>query len=191
METPYPREIGHNWRLDNDAIIPLYTLLAECGRRDIITYLTKSKGKEELLQERWGVPEVTRSTSNQFNLLISWCEIFRSCARNGMSTIKIFKLMAMVEVKKTKVLYRYFWKLFYFIVLGCIVAFTKVLTIYQIYHSWIHPLHHSLSLPPPIPRIVSTVSFFHLRTWVHNISAILTLPHLSHLLPLLLVSTPR
>jgi hypothetical protein len=30
---------------------------------------------------------------------------------------------------------------------GYIVAFTKVLTIYQIYHSWIHPLHHS-PLPP-------------------------------------------
>jgi hypothetical protein len=29
------------------------------------------------------------------------------------------------------------------------VAFTKVLTIYQVYHTWIHPLHHSLlSLSP-------------------------------------------
>jgi hypothetical protein len=28
------------------------------------------------------------------------------------------------------------------------VAFTKVLIVYQIYHTWIHPLHHSpLSLP--------------------------------------------
>jgi hypothetical protein len=36
------------------------------------------------------------------------------------------------------------------------VTFTKVLTIYQIYHTWIHPLHHSPSSPPaPIPWIVS------------------------------------
>jgi hypothetical protein len=36
---------------------------------------------------------------------------------------------------------------------GHIVTFTKVLTIY---HSWIHPLHHSpLFPPPPIPGIVS------------------------------------
>jgi hypothetical protein len=33
--------------------------------------------------------------------------------------------------------------------LGYIVAFTKVLTMYQIYHSWIHPLHHSLLSPYP------------------------------------------
>jgi hypothetical protein len=26
---------------------------------------------------------------------------------------------------------------------GYIVAFTKVFTIYQIFHTWIHPLHHS------------------------------------------------
>jgi hypothetical protein len=39
---------------------------------------------------------------------------------------------------------------------GYIVAFTKVITIYQIYHTWIHPLHHfPLFSPPPIPGIVS------------------------------------
>jgi hypothetical protein len=44
---------------------------------------------------------------------------------------------------------------------GYIVAFTKVLTIYQIYHNWIHPLHNSpLSPSPPIPGIVSTVIIF-------------------------------
>jgi hypothetical protein len=40
--------------------------------------------------------------------------------------------------------------LFIFIVLGYIVGFTKVLTIYQVYHSWIHPLHLS-PLSPPHP----------------------------------------
>jgi hypothetical protein len=37
--------------------------------------------------------------------------------------------------------------LFIFLLLcwGYIVAFTKVLTIYQIYRTWIHPLHHSSS----------------------------------------------
>jgi hypothetical protein len=32
---------------------------------------------------------------------------------------------------------------------GYIVAFTKVLTLYQIYHTSIHPLHHSPSFPSP------------------------------------------
>jgi hypothetical protein len=31
---------------------------------------------------------------------------------------------------------------------GYIVAFTKVLTMYQIYHTWIHPFICSLSFPP-------------------------------------------
>jgi hypothetical protein len=33
--------------------------------------------------------------------------------------------------------------------LGYLVAFIKVLTIYQMYHTWIHPLHHSII--PPLP----------------------------------------
>jgi hypothetical protein len=40
-----------------------------------------------------------------------------------------------------------------------IVTFAKVLTIYQIYHTCIHPFYHSLFpliLPFPIPGIVST-----------------------------------
>jgi hypothetical protein len=44
---------------------------------------------------------------------------------------------------------------------GYIVAFTKVLTIYQIYCTWVHPLHHSPSPSPSlIPRIVSTDNIF-------------------------------
>jgi hypothetical protein len=45
--------------------------------------------------------------------------------------------------------------------LGYTVAFTKVLTMYQIYHTWIHPLHHCPLTPPsPIPRMVSTGIIF-------------------------------
>jgi hypothetical protein len=40
-------------------------------------------------------------------------------------------------------------------VLGIHDGFTKVLTTYQIYHTWIHPLHHS-PLSSHIPGIVST-----------------------------------
>jgi hypothetical protein len=52
-------------------------------------------------------------------------------------------------------IFSYMWKLFnkmfslyffnYFILwcVGYSVAFTKLLTIYQIYYTWIHPLHHS------------------------------------------------
>jgi hypothetical protein len=68
---------------------------------------------------------------------------------------------------------------------GYIVAFTEVLKIYQIYHIWIHPLHHSPSSPPtPISGIVSTGLIFHLHTCVHSICTIFT-PRLPfpHLLP--------
>jgi hypothetical protein len=38
------------------------------------------------------------------------------------------------------------------------IAFTKVITIYKIYHTLIHPLYHSPSSSSyPIPGIVSTV----------------------------------
>jgi hypothetical protein len=38
------------------------------------------------------------------------------------------------------------------------VAFRKILTMY---HAWIHPLHHSLLVPPPlIPEIISTDIIF-------------------------------
>jgi hypothetical protein len=51
---------------------------------------------------------------------------------------------------------------------GYIVAFTTVPTIYQIYHHWIHPLHHSpLSSPPPIPAVVSTGLIFPF-TYMHT-----------------------
>jgi hypothetical protein len=40
------------------------------------------------------------------------------------------------------------------------VAFTKVLPMYQIYHTWIHPLHHSHLSPTPIPGTVSTGIIF-------------------------------
>jgi hypothetical protein len=32
---------------------------------------------------------------------------------------------------------------------GYIVTFTKVFTMHKIYHTWIHPLHHSLLFSPP------------------------------------------
>jgi hypothetical protein len=40
---------------------------------------------------------------------------------------------------------------------GCIVTFTKILTIY---HSWIHALHHSPLSPSSTPEIVSHFSAF-------------------------------
>jgi hypothetical protein len=42
----------------------------------------------------------------------------------------------------------------FIVVLEYIVAFTKVLTIYQIYNTWIHPV--IFLLYSPIPRIVSS-----------------------------------
>jgi hypothetical protein len=44
---------------------------------------------------------------------------------------------------------------------GYIVAFTKVLTVYQIYHAQVHSLHLSpLLFPPPIPGMVSAGIIF-------------------------------
>jgi hypothetical protein len=64
-------------------------------------------------------------------------------------------------------LYTLFWKtafiLFYFFNCcagwGYIVAFTKVLAMYQIYHTWIHPLHLSPSSPPISGTVSTGISF--------------------------------
>jgi hypothetical protein len=54
------------------------------------------------------------------------------------------------------------------------VAFTKVLTMYQIYHTLIHPVHCSpLSLPPWIPETVSAgISFAFTYTCTHYLQCI-------------------
>jgi hypothetical protein len=51
----------------------------------------------------------------------------------------------------------FYFHFYYIVMQGYIVMFTKVLRIYQ---SWIHPLHHSPSLPLLIPGIVSTGLIF-------------------------------
>jgi hypothetical protein len=48
---------------------------------------------------------------------------------------------------------------------GNIVAFTKVLTMYQIYYTWIHPPSSFCS--SPIPRILSTGIIFYVHTCAH------------------------
>jgi hypothetical protein len=42
---------------------------------------------------------------------------------------------------------------FLLLCLGFIVAFTKFLTLYQIYHTWIHSLYHSPLSPPPFLEV--------------------------------------
>jgi hypothetical protein len=63
-----------------------------------------------------------------------------------------------------------------------VVALIKVLTIYQIYHTCIHPLHHS-PLSTPIPGTVSTdiifVSTYMCTQYLHHIHP----PTPFHLLP--------
>jgi hypothetical protein len=55
----------------------------------------------------------------------------------------------------------HFFNLIFLLCRGHIVAFTKVLKIYQIYHTWIHPSHHSpLSPSPTIPGVLSTDIIF-------------------------------
>jgi hypothetical protein len=49
---------------------------------------------------------------------------------------------------------------------GYIVAFTKVLTMYQIYHTWIHPLLCSpLSLSPP--HSWNSFNRYHFCKYIH------------------------
>jgi hypothetical protein len=67
------------------------------------------------------------------------------------------------------------WYIIFIIVLdgGYIVAFTKVLTIYQIYPTWIHCLHHSPLFPSPsIPVIVSTEIIFSIYIHVYIVFAL-------------------
>jgi hypothetical protein len=47
----------------------------------------------------------------------------------------------------------------FFFSLLCIVTFTQVLTMYWIYHTWIHPFHPFLA-SPPIHGIVSSGTIF-------------------------------
>jgi hypothetical protein len=72
------------------------------------------------------------------------------------------------------------WKIYFSIfMLEYIAAFTKVLTIYQIHHTWIHSLHHSPLFPFPHSwNILTGLIFFHFHTWVHNIYTTFILLHL-------------
>jgi hypothetical protein len=66
---------------------------------------------------------------------------------------------------------------------GYIVAFTKVLTVYSIYHTWIHHLHHSpLSFLDPIAGTISTDTIF---PFTHMFTQYLHYIHLSMTFPLL------
>jgi hypothetical protein len=82
------------------------------------------------------------------------------------------------SVERISFISSFFYYIFYCCCrLGYIVAFTKVLTICQINHTWIHPftiLLHSLS-PPPLLTQFQQISFFYLHACVHSICTIFTL----------------
>jgi hypothetical protein len=62
-----------------------------------------------------------------------------------------------------------------------IVAVSKFLTMYQIHHTWIHPLHHSPLYHSPIPGMVSTginFAFIYMCTLIlHHIHPSTPFPH--------------
>jgi hypothetical protein len=63
---------------------------------------------------------------------------------------------------------------------GYIVAFTKVLTMYQLYHTWIHHFHHSPSSPFPIHGIVTIVIIaftYRCTHFLHHIHPSTLFPH--------------
>jgi hypothetical protein len=79
-------------------------------------------------------------------------------------------------IDRYKIIFPYFTSIFFsFCLLLCWVGvhcgFTKVLTMYQIYHTWIHPsapLYCStLSSLPQFLEQFELVSFLHLHTCVH------------------------
>jgi hypothetical protein len=76
--------------------------------------------------------------------------------------------------------------------LGYIVAFTKVPTTHQVYHTWIHPLHHSPLFPSPIPAIVSTGLLF-LFTYTYTVFTLIHpyTPFPYFFLPLTGTNNPR
>jgi hypothetical protein len=76
---------------------------------------------------------------------------------------------------------------------GYIVLFTKVLTICQIYHNWIHPSIILLYSPLlPFLEEFQQVSFFCSHTWGQNISTTFTMLHTFLISsPLSLLPSPR
>jgi hypothetical protein len=81
----------------------------------------------------------------------------------------------------------------FFLIIICaeckyIVAFTKVLTMNQIYHTLIHPLHCSFINPPCFLEQFQQVSFLHLHICIHIICTAFISFH--HHLPLSPVPSP-
>jgi hypothetical protein len=109
-------------------------------------------------------------------------------------------LILLVRNRYIKVFYCYYrfvhfffslWMLFLLYAFSCflnccvvwldIVAFSKVLTMYQIYHTWIHPSTILLYIPSFTPGVVSTGIFSictHVSTVFANIHHPIPFPHL-------------
>jgi hypothetical protein len=65
------------------------------------------------------------------------------------------------------------------------MACTKVLTMYQLHHTWTHlVLHSPLSLPLPIPGILSTGLIFPFTyvctQYLHHVHPLTPFPHFLH-----------
>jgi hypothetical protein len=70
-----------------------------------------------------------------------------------------------------------FFPLFLLPCWGYIVTFIKVLTIYQIYHTWICPLHHSPLSPQPHSWNSFKRSHFSIYTHVYTVFALYSCSH--------------
>jgi hypothetical protein len=78
---------------------------------------------------------------------VSFFKLWTSSMAQGS---KLFAMDKKIRAEWERERQTFFSYNFFLLCWGYIVAFMKVLTIYQIYHTWIHPLHHSpLSLLPP------------------------------------------
>jgi hypothetical protein len=145
------------------------------------------KGKQHL----WEIYERIRwvCSFGEFHAIGSSCHLCHT--KLTTSPISIIKGFSWSNTS-TYILFYLFvllYLFFLFFLLLCWVevhwAFTKVLTIYQIYHTWIHSLHHSpVSPPPPSPGTVSAgiiFSFTYMYTqYLYHTHLPTPFPHLLH-----------
>jgi hypothetical protein len=121
----------------------------------------------------------THYANQVWSKLRSSCHHFLSAEITGVLSFRfhyvIFSFFCLFISRMWLYLFIYF-----FAGWGYIVAFTKVLTMYQIHYTWVYPLHYSPSFPFTwFLEQFQKVPFLHLHICVHIICTIFLLLPLS------------
>jgi hypothetical protein len=143
-------------------LFPLWPHGGAAESRWFYTVQVRSHPKLRWSQAGLLVPDdlikITMFILNLISASIVLCLIASSCL-----SIIIFLWMLLSLFLLSSIYLFIFASFFLFCCDGCgyIVAFTKVLTMYQLFHTWIHPfLHSGVSPTPPIHGTVSTGTIF-------------------------------